>query len=705
MQDETVIVCARCGAENSNDAAFCRACHHFLSWTEPTPTPPARPRGRKPQPRPVARQPSTPEPDPPAPPEAPVPPEPVRSSTPDPTPPKPRAISTTSVHDIIAAIDQGRKIATSRGRSDLDEHLDQTRKRLAARRIPVVVVGEFKQGKSTLVNALLQSAVCPVDADVVTAMPTMIHYAEQPSVTRYLISEDGNRVEGEPMPLDALHRLVTEEADPGSVERQRTIEVGLPHRMLRSGLALVDTPGVGGLDSGHGHLTLGALSEAEGVLFVTDAAQELTEPELEFLRTSAERCPRIALVMTKVDLYPQWRRMAELNRGHLERAGLTMPIIPVSSFLRLRAAKDPDLNLESGFADLVTFLARDVVAAARDVSARAAAAEVDFVATQLQHQTQAEQAVIAAPEQAAKVVAELSTAQEQAKELAAPTATWQLTLLDGINQMEADVSFDLLHRLKVVVREAEAIIDQGDPKETWAETEVWLRRQVSLVAVANRDLLTERAEALAKKVTEQFELPSASGLVFRRESTSQVFEAMTLPPPATFNLPGTKLAPYLIAARSGYLPVMLGSAATGAVAAMSRPLSADPLRGHRAVRRPRGWARPEDLHRRASAPTEQPTASRQSRGAQVRLSRKSEPLVKKQVGDALRSTRQALRDDFHGRAQLLERSAHEALRAAQQVSAMGSDQQQAPAARPHRSATSTVPGALHGAPGRPGRQR
>jgi hypothetical protein len=45
------------------------------------------------------------------------------------------------------------------------------------------------------------------------------------------------------------------------------------------------------------------------------------------------------------------------------------------------------------------------------------------------------------------------------------------------------------------------------------------------------------------------------------------------------------------------------------------------------------------------------------------------------VGDALRSTRQALRDDFHGRAQLLERSAHEALRAAQQVSAMGSDQQ------------------------------
>ena len=54
------------------------------------------------------------------------------------------------------------------------------------------------------------------------------------------------------------------------------VEVGLPHRMLRTGLAMVDTPGVGGLDSAHGFLTLGALRYAKGVVFVTDAAQELT---------------------------------------------------------------------------------------------------------------------------------------------------------------------------------------------------------------------------------------------------------------------------------------------------------------------------------------------------------------------------------------------------------------------------------------------
>jgi hypothetical protein len=274
------------------------------------------------------------------------------------------------------------------------------------------------------------------------------------------------------------------------------------------------------------------------------------------------------------------------------------------------------------------------------------------------------------------VVAELSTAQAQAKELAAPTATWQLTLLDGISQMEADVSFDLLHRLKVVVREAEAIIDQGDPKETWAETEVWLRRQVALVAVANRDLLAERAEDLAMRVTEQFELPSASGLVFRHESTPQAFEGIILPPPAAFTLPGTKLAPYLTAARSGYLPVMLGTAATGAVAGVTVAfppilfvvigLSAA-LGGGLGLKTFTGERQRQRSNRQQAAK------------AAVRkfVYEEVEPLMRKQVGDALRSTRQALRDDFHGRAQLLERSAHEALRAAQQVSAMGADQQRA----------------------------
>ena len=277
----------------------------------------------------------------------------------------------------------------------------------------MVVVGEFKRGKSTLVNALLQHAVCPVDADVVTAVPTTVRYADQPRVLSYVRTEDGGRTDEVEESLADLHALVTEEADPADPERLRTVEVGLPHRMLRSGLCLVDTPGVGGLDSAHGFLTLGALGMAEATLFVTDAAQELTAPELEFLKTAVERCPLTALVVTKTDLYPQWRRIVELDRGHLARAGLDLPVLPVSSFLRLRAAKDPSLNDESGFADLVTFLASDVVARTRAGSAQAAAREVEFVASQLEQESQAERAVLAEPERRAEVVADLGQASSR----------------------------------------------------------------------------------------------------------------------------------------------------------------------------------------------------------------------------------------------------------------------------------------------------
>ena len=101
------------------------------------------------------------------------------------------------------------------------------------------------------------------------------------------------------------------------------------------------------------------------------------------------------MVVTKIDLYPQWRRIVELDREHLADAGLDLPIIAVSSFLRLRAAKDPTLNAESGFADLVALPGprrggQDPGASA----AKTAAREVDFVASQLEQQSQAERAVL-----------------------------------------------------------------------------------------------------------------------------------------------------------------------------------------------------------------------------------------------------------------------------------------------------------------------
>ena len=96
----------------------------------------------------------------------------------------------------------------------------------------------------------------------------------------------------------------------------------MPRHLLQAGLEVVDTPGVGGLNSVHGAATMAALPTADAVLLVSDASQEYTAPELEFLRQAVRLCPNVACVLTKTDLYPQWRRIAELDRGHLRTAGV-----------------------------------------------------------------------------------------------------------------------------------------------------------------------------------------------------------------------------------------------------------------------------------------------------------------------------------------------------------------------------------------------
>ena len=55
----------------------------------------------------------------------------------------------------------------------------------------MAIVGEFKRGKSTMVNALLQTAVCPVDADEVTVVPTLVRYGETPGATAYFEASGG----------------------------------------------------------------------------------------------------------------------------------------------------------------------------------------------------------------------------------------------------------------------------------------------------------------------------------------------------------------------------------------------------------------------------------------------------------------------------------------------------------------------------------
>ena len=665
--------CGSCGRLNPGDATFCQWCNHFLAWTpsDEGDLAVAGPSGSTSASTPSEEVPPAPAPAPS--PVAPVEPvEPVEDEEPATLTGAPPEVVPAAEHQepatpaptldrALAVLAEGRRLAADQDRPDLARRLDEAETRLAAQSVPVVVAGEFKRGKSTLVNALLQRSVCPVDADIVTTVPTMVRWGAAPTA---LVRSEGaeNRTTEELVDPSRLHELVTGGDTGGQSTQVRTVEVSLPHPLLRSGLCLVDTPGVGGLDSAHGVLTLGALDAAQAALFVTDASQELTAPELAFLQAVvAKGTGPVCVVLTKTDIHPDWRRIRDLDRTHLDDAGLEIPLFAVSSFLRLRAVRDPELQEESGFGGLLEFLERDVLEQGTALAAKTAAQDVAFVAHQLSRPLEAAAAVLTEPDKADEVVSTLTETRRRTAQLTAPTATWQQTLADGIADLTANVDHDLQHRVRTVLAQAESVIKQGDPKDTWSDITQWLQRQVVSAAVDNRALLTERAQQLAEEVGERFELEAAFAAgAAAGPPPSESVATMTVTGTESLVVPGGQLGPLVVAGRTAMLIPLTLYGLTQVVALGPLAVVIAPLGvvlgigiGHRLITNER---QRQLTHRQQLA-----TAAARKYVDEALF------VISKETQDALRTTARQLRDGFQQQALEIHRSSVRALSVAEQA--------------------------------------
>jgi Dynamin family len=648
-----VIRCANCGVANDSDATFCQACHHFLAWEESDERRPAASTAEQPTvEQPIvaaAEEPSQAGGD--AGTDAVIgEAAPDAESAPDP------------VRDVLNTVATGQRLALASGREDLARHLEQAGADVQDQVISVVVAGEFKRGKSTLVNAVLQTAVCPVDADIVTAVPTAVRYGEPVAATAYFEpSEQRPEPATANVPLDEIGAYASEDGNPGNRRHLRMVEVVVPRPILRSGLCLIDTPGVGGLDSAHGVITLSTLKGADAVLFVTDASQELTAPEIEFLKAAVGRCSNAACIMTKTDLYMEWRKIAELDQQHLRDAGLDIPLFPISSFLRL-AGSDSELLTESGFPQLIDYILGSVVSRATARKVESAEREVDFIAVQLEEKLRAEQAVLDRPAQAEQVVERLDEARRESQRLAAPTANWQQMLTDGIQDLVAHVEFDLQERFRNVIRDTEAIIDEGDPKHTWPDIDVWLRRQVVAAAVANYERIETEARQLADNVAAAFDLAASKVTSTPPVNVADSLSNVRMATAASLENPGGRVASMLIAGRTATLVPMilvgtLGHLLMPIVAPIALVLAAGI--GQKVIRDER---RRQVTYRR-----------QQAKNAARKYVDEIAFMVTKDSRDTLRATQRTLRNDFQARAAALQRSSEDTLRAARAAIAMTPD--------------------------------
>ncbi|WP_426227709.1 dynamin family protein [Pseudarthrobacter sp. DSP2-3-2b1] len=412
---------------------------------------------------------------------------------------------------MIKLVEQGIGLVSAGERADLRKRLDQTLRRLKDPNIRVIVVGEFKQGKSKLINALVNAPVCPVDDDIATSVPTLVRHGDPASASILLPQADAepgeeDKLERQPININELAAYVSERGNPGNAKKLVAAEVFLPRKVLAGGLTLVDSPGVGGLGSTHTLSTLTALPSADAMLLVSDASQEYTEPEIRFLRQAMRITPSVVGVLSKTDLYPEWRKVAELDRGHLAQVSPDIPLYPLSSDLRLEAARlqDTELNAESGFPGLIGHLRTEIVGKAERLQRRSVSQDLLSVTENLRLSLQSELGALEDPEGTPRMIAALEEAKSQADELRKRSARWQITLNDGIGDLIADMEYDLRDRLRRIQREAEAAIDQGDPGPTWTQFSKWLE-ECAAAAISDTFVWTsERAQWLAAQVAEHF---------------------------------------------------------------------------------------------------------------------------------------------------------------------------------------------------------
>lgn len=382
------------------------------------------------------------------------------------------------------------------GRADLAERASIAAARLRRPATVVCVVGEFKQGKSSLINALLGQVVCPVDDDLATSAITLVRWGEQPTAVVRRKAESG--ATGDPPTTETIEvgqvgDWVSEAGNPGNHKRVDRVDIVVPSQLLKQGLVIVDTPGMGGLGAGHAAATLSFLPFADGLIFVSDASAELSAPEVDFLRRAAELCPTVLFAQTKIDLYPNWQRIVDLNRSHVQQAGFSLSMVAVSSALRAEALqrKDKSLNNLSRVPDVIKHLSEDVVGPAKATASERSIADVVAIIGQVLAGLKAEQRVLADPATAAAALADLERAKTRLEFLRGPAAKWSVLVGDRVADLSNNVNFRFRGAARNISRMMDERIELLTKGDEWDE----LARYIQTVVA---DEVTEVFVALEK---------------------------------------------------------------------------------------------------------------------------------------------------------------------------------------------------------------
>ncbi|HVU93685.1 MAG TPA: dynamin family protein [Puia sp.] len=255
--------------------------------------------------------------------------------------------------DLCLQLDRLQQTAGSLADRDFYRELDELRVKVTEQKLNLVVVGLFKRGKSSLVNALIGKELAPVAVTPLTSVITSFEYDPARSYAR--ICYLGGEIQE--APTEAAAQYISEEENPANTKRIETVRLFDPSPLLQQ-VTLIDTPGLGSAYIHNTESTRQFIPKIDAAVFVLSADLPVSQADLEFLQELKAVVPRIIFVLNKMDLLSSGdldRLVAHDKKVLLERKLLDPqdPILPVSAkdWLTVRSP-------ESGIQNILDILDR-----------------------------------------------------------------------------------------------------------------------------------------------------------------------------------------------------------------------------------------------------------------------------------------------------------------------------------------------------------
>ncbi|MEU6380434.1 dynamin family protein [Streptomyces sp. NPDC046909] len=388
--------------------------------------------------------------------------------------------------------------------------LGESRERLASEQFFVVVCGEFRRGKSSLLNALVRRRrLFPVDVDVTTAVVSTLRWGPAERAVVWPLSDPerpGERPEPFEVPLSEVHQYVTEQGNPRNVREVERIEMEAPFAPLKSGLVLVDTPGVGSINPAHTAATRAFLPRADAVLFVGSAVQPLTTVELDFVRHALETCPVIVTAVTMVDKVVDATPVVAQARARIAQVSELPPddlvVVGVSAFRRWEAVEDEDPTLEadSGFPELEAALWGGLADTCGRAALYIALDQLDEALDEIAAPLTNEAAALQSGEALAAVEKEIQRTQDTLTALRSGGSRWRRDLQDDLEQAARPIR----KRLGAAVDSARDAFQRGCEREQAAKDPEPLVRKATLALLEAAEDAHKALETAVTEVAERY---------------------------------------------------------------------------------------------------------------------------------------------------------------------------------------------------------